>query len=176
MGRFREREFKHIKDATELAKMCQDFRDNHMVVVLTTGAYDLLHLGHLMYLEESKRLGHILVVGVNSDFSIQRIKGPKRPIVPQEQRVEMVCGFGCVDYAMVYTEDEYISEIVRPDILVMSTTSENGPEERKDQVEIIKKYGGEIVVLPCLARTNSSSSMIKKIVEAYKNEKKYKGV
>ena len=74
-------------------------------IVFTNGVFDLLHRGHVEYLEESRALGDRLVVGVNSDASVRRIKGPERPLVPAEERAELLAALACVDLALVFDED-----------------------------------------------------------------------
>jgi len=89
-------------------------------VVFTNGCFDLLHVGHIRYLEQAKRLGGLLVVAVNTDRSVRRLKGPHRPIVPQAQRAEVIAALGCVDYVVLFstpTPRPLIAR-VRPDILV----------------------------------------------------------
>jgi len=89
-------------------------------VVFTNGCFDLLHVGHIRYLEQAKRLGDLLIVAVNTDRSVRRIKGPHRPVVPQAQRAEVVAALGCVDYVVLFstaTPRPLIAR-VRPDILV----------------------------------------------------------
>jgi len=73
-------------------------------VVFTNGCFDLLHVGHVRYLEQAKALGDILIVGINSDRSVQDLKGPLRPILPVEDRAEILSGLGCIDYITVFDE------------------------------------------------------------------------
>ena len=74
-------------------------------IVFTNGVFDLLHVGHARYLAAARRLGDILVVGINADASVRRIKGPKRPLVPLPERAELVGALGCVDYVIPFAED-----------------------------------------------------------------------
>lgn len=89
-------------------------------LVFTNGVFDLLHRGHVEYLEEARMLGDRLVVGVNSDASVGRLKGPGRPIVPEDERVELLAALECVDLVVLFDEDtpERIIREVAPDVLV----------------------------------------------------------
>lgn len=87
-------------------------------VVFTNGCFDLLHLGHLVSLESARSLGDLLIVGLNSDSSVRRIKGDGRPIVPEHERARMLAGLECVDYVVIFDEDtpERLLKAIRPDI------------------------------------------------------------
>jgi rfaE bifunctional protein nucleotidyltransferase chain/domain len=89
-------------------------------IVFTNGVFDLLHRGHVEYLEEARALGQRLVVGINSDTSVQRLKGPERPIVGEEDRRALVAALRCVDLAVLFGEDTpaRLIDEVRPDVLV----------------------------------------------------------
>ena len=89
-------------------------------LVFTNGVFDLLHRGHVEYLEEARALGERLIVGLNTDASVHRLKGPRRPIVPEDERAEVVAALECVDAVALFEEDtpERIIREVRPDVLV----------------------------------------------------------
>src|SRR2546425_11250520 len=93
-------------------------RDAGKTIVFTNGVFDLLHVGHLRYLQQARDLGDLLVVGVNADATARRAKDPRRPIVPEEERAEVLAGLSCVDYVVVFTEDtaEVLVERLRPDV------------------------------------------------------------
>lgn len=154
-------EKKIISTPQELKEICQNLKE-HYKVVLTTGAFDILHDGHLRYLINSKKLGTRLVVGINSDKSIKRIKGKSRPILPEKIRAFMIAGFECVDYVFIFDNDETITDLVRPNILVMSKTSENQPEDRQGQLDILYQHSGRLVLLESQGNMNTST-IIKKI-------------
>ena len=116
-------------------------------VVFTNGCFDILHIGHLRYLEEARSLGDCLIVGLNTDDSVRRLKGPERPFVSEDERAEMLAGFGCVDYVALFSEEtasELVSEL-RPDIYVIGGdyTPDRIPEAR-----IVQSYGGKAVIVP----------------------------
>src|SRR3712207_4597506 len=98
------------------ATIVEEAKKQGKVVVFTNGCFDILHVGHLRYLEEAKRQGDILVVGVNSDASVKRLKGEDRPINSEHDRAEMLCGLAAVDYTVLFEEDtpiELLEEIGR---------------------------------------------------------------
>ena len=161
---------KIIKTHSEAADLCSRLRMmDGKKIVLTTGAYDIIHDGHPKYFQASKIFGDILIVGVNSDNSVRRVKGKKRPILTEGVRLQLVAGFESVDYTFIFDDDNTIADIVRPHVLVMSETSENGPEERKEQVAIIKRYGGIAEFLPAMSKVHTSG-IIRTIVERYAEE------
>lgn len=117
-------------------------------IVFTNGCFDIVHIGHLRYLEEARALGDLLVVGLNTDDSVRQLEGPERPFVPELERAEMLSGFECVDYIALFNEPtagKLIQEL-RPDIYVKGgdyTSLDQIPEAR-----IVAEYGGEVIVLP----------------------------
>lgn len=133
-------------------------------VVFTNGCFDILHIGHTRYLTEAKALGDILVVGVNSDSSVRRLKGEQRPIVVEAQRVEMLEALSSVDYALLFGEDtplELIKEI-RPNILV------KGGDWEVEQIvghEFVASYGGKTLSLPFIDGS-STTSIVEQIIKS----------
>jgi glycerol-3-phosphate cytidylyltransferase len=130
-------------------------------IVFTNGCFDILHVGHLRYLEEAKALGDILIVGVNSDASVKRLKGETRPIVTENDRAEMLLGLKCVDYVAIFEEDTPIEliEAVKPDIHV------KGGDYKKDdlpETKIVERHGG-IVKIVSLVAGKSTTNIVKKI-------------
>ena len=111
---------KVIKSIEELKTLVENLKDEGKTIVFTNGCFDILHAGHVDYLEKAKSFGDVLIVGVNSDSSIKRIKGEKRPINKQEYRVKVLSALNCVDYVIVFDEDTPIEVIkaVKPDVLV----------------------------------------------------------
>jgi rfaE bifunctional protein nucleotidyltransferase chain/domain len=115
-------------------------------IVFANGAFDLLHVGHVRYLEAARREGDWLVVGVNSDASVARSKGPSRPVLPEDERAEIVAALGAVDAVVVFDEDSPASLIdaLRPDIHAKGTdyTAERVPER-----EVVAGYGGRTAIV-----------------------------
>lgn len=130
-------------------------------VVFTNGCFDLLHVGHIRYLERAKRLGDLLIVAVNTDRSVRRIKGPHRPVVPQAQRAEVVAALGCVDYVVLFPTATPLPLIarVRPDILVKGG---DWSVERIVGKAEVEAAGGKVRTIP-LTRGSSTTKLIKKI-------------
>ena len=125
-------------------------------IVFTNGVFDLLHPGHVRYLQEARRLGDLLIVGLNADESVRRNKGPERPINPEEERAEIVAALACVDAVVVFREDTpaEIIRLVRPDILV------KGADWPADQIvgrDTVEAAGGRVVLVPVEAGYSTSS-------------------
>jgi D-beta-D-heptose 7-phosphate kinase/D-beta-D-heptose 1-phosphate adenosyltransferase len=136
-------------------------------VVFTNGCFDLIHLGHVKYFRYAKAQGDLLVVGVNRDAGIRRLKGDKRPIVNEEDRVEVLQELESIDYLVLFDEDTPISliEAVRPDVLV------KGADYAKEQVvgwDTVEAYGGRVALAP-LVDGRSTSNVIARILDAYGN-------
>ena len=118
-------------------------RDAGRRVVFTNGCFDILHLGHVQYLTFARRQGDVLVIGLNSDASVRRNKGPKRPIVPEEERAALLLALRCVDYVVLFDEEtpeKLIGRLV-PDVLV------KGGDWDTDRIvgaDIVASYGGEV--------------------------------
>ncbi len=134
-------------------------------VVFTNGCFDILHAGHAHYLQKAKSFGDILVVGLNSDQSIRKIKGPKRPIIPQEMRAYLLDQLKPVDYVVLFDEEtpENLIKAIRPDVLV-----KGADWEVKDIVgsEFVLSYGGQVERVRFEFHI-STSRIIQKILELY---------
>ncbi len=154
-----------IKAKEDLRKIVDDFKARGGKIVFTNGCFDLLHVGHIRYLEEAKALGDILVVGINSDQSVRRIKGPYRPILPEEERAEILSGLGCVDYITIFDEADPLELIsfLRPHIL-----AKGGDWTKETTVgkEVVERSGGEVIILP-FVQGASTSNLIEAILERY---------
>jgi len=115
-------------------------------LVLTNGCFDLLHVGHVRYLKEAKSLGDLLIVGLNSDDSVRRLKGEGRPLMPLEERAEILAALEVVDYVVIFEEDtaEKLVSALRPDLYVKggTYTLQNLPE-----ASAVTRYGGEVRIL-----------------------------
>jgi rfaE bifunctional protein nucleotidyltransferase chain/domain len=131
----------------ELARLLEEERRRGRRIVFTNGCFDILHLGHLRSLEAARAQGDILVVGINSDTSVRRLKGKGRPIHRQAERAALLAGLKPVDYVVVFDEDTPIETIraLRPDVHVKGGDYkvEDLPER-----EAVEGYGGRIVIVP----------------------------
>jgi rfaE bifunctional protein nucleotidyltransferase chain/domain len=130
-------------------------------VVFTNGVFDLLHPGHIRYLQQARRLGDALIVGVNSDRSVRAIKGPRRPITPEAERAEIVAALECVDAAVVFDEEtpHALIAVLQPDVLV------KGADWAEDAIvgrDIVEARGGRVVRVPIEAGY-STTAMLQKI-------------
>jgi len=131
-----------IIELNELLSLLRDLRGKKKIV-FTNGCFDILHAGHADYLKKAKSLGDILVVGINSDESIRRIKGEKRPIIPQELRAFLLDSLKPVDYVVIFEEDTPLELIkaIKPDVLV------KGADWDVDKIvgaDFVLSYGGKV--------------------------------
>lgn len=154
-----------IKKREELRGDLEKLEGDGKRAVFTNGCFDLLHVGHLRYLEEARSLGDILVVGVNSDRSVQELKGPRRPILPLVERMEILSGLECVDYVTSFEEPTPLELItlLKPWVLV------KGGDWSKETIvgrEVVEGLGGKVVVLPFF-EGNSTSNLIEAILKRY---------
>ena len=154
-----------IKKREELLGIIKGLKAKGKRVVFTNGCFDLLHIGHIRYLEKARALGDALVVGVNSDSSVRKLKGPKRPILPEEERTEILSGLGCVDYITLFDEIDPLKLItsLQPNVLV------KGGDWTKEQTvgsEVVERSGGEVVILP-FVQGASTSNLIETILKKY---------
>lgn len=133
-------------------------------IVFTNGCFDVLHFGHVHYLLQAKELGDVLVVGLNSDDSVRRLKGPSRPINGEKERAFVLAAVACVDYVVVFEEDtpKELIETVRPDVLV------KGGDYALDQIvgaDFVTRNGGSVTTLPFVEGFSST-----RIIEQLKTE------
>lgn len=132
-------------------------------VVFTNGVFDLLHVGHVTLLEAARREGDALAVGVNSDASVRRLKGPTRPIVAQDERAELIAALACVDLAVIFEDDTPLSliEAVAPDVLVKGA---DWAEEAIVGGDFVRSRGGRVERI-ALREGLSTSAIVKRILE-----------
>jgi rfaE bifunctional protein nucleotidyltransferase chain/domain len=154
-----------VKTLTEIKSLRKQFKQQNKKVVFTNGVFDLIHAGHVDYLTKAKALGDILIVGVNSDDSVKRIKGDKRPILKQDERAFIISNLKAVDYVVFFNEDtpkEIIDEII-PDILVKGADWSIDKIVGRDTVE---KHGGEVKAIE-FVNDQSTSKIIESIRKKY---------
>jgi len=150
-----------IKSAIELKTIIQRLKKQNKTIVFTNGCFDLLHYGHVRFLEEAKQKGDFLVVGINSDSSVKKIKGPNRPVVREEGRIRTVAALESVDYAIIFKEKTPLKliKLLKPDILV------KGADWNKNAIvgkEIVSGHGGKVESIK-LIPGYSTSNLIQKI-------------
>lgn len=152
-----------ILNRVDASNLVEKLKTSGKTVVFTNGCFDILHVGHLRYLNEAKACGDILIVGVNSDASVKRLKGPTRPINNEYDRAEMLTGLKAVDYTVIFTEDtpvELIGEL-KPSIHV-----KGGDYKKEDlpETKVVEKFGGEVRILS-LIDGKSTTNVVNKIKE-----------
>lgn len=151
-----------IKLRQELKPIVQNLRNQELRIIFTNGCFDILHLGHVRYLREAKKLGDILIVGVNSDDSVRALKGSPRPYVSEMERAEILASLECVNYVTLFPElrpDELI-RIIKPDIHV------KGGDYKVSQLpekKLVESFGGKVVVIPPIAG-RSTTNIIERIL------------
>lgn len=156
-----------VHDRNQLASILQQAKTEGAVVVTTNGCFDVLHLGHLRYLQAARQLGDLLIVAVNSDNSVRQLKGENRPLVPEAERAEMLAGLECVDYVVIFPELTPINLLseLKPNIHV------KGGDYKLEQLierDVVEANGGKVIVglnVPGKSTTN----LIEVICERYKD-------
>jgi D-beta-D-heptose 7-phosphate kinase/D-beta-D-heptose 1-phosphate adenosyltransferase len=151
-----------LVNSAQLLPLLDRARGKKQRIVFTNGCFDLLHIGHTRYLQAAKALGDILVVGVNSDASVQRLnKDPDRPVVPEVQRAEVLAALSSVDYVVVFSEPDPLDLItaLQPDVLV------KGGDWAIDRIvgrDVVERRGGTVKTIP-LVPDMSTTALIKRI-------------
>lgn len=157
-----------IKSLEVLSSIIADEKNRGKRVVFTNGCFDLLHAGHVKYLQKARGLGDLLVLGLNSDASVRRLKGAKRPLIDQEERAHLMAALDCVDYVTVFEEGTPLELIkaLKPDILA------KGGDYTLDGVvgrEIVESYGGRVELIT-FVEGKSTTNIIERILELYSAE------
>jgi D-beta-D-heptose 7-phosphate kinase/D-beta-D-heptose 1-phosphate adenosyltransferase len=139
----------------ELKALAETLKRSGKTIVFTNGCFDLLHIGHVRYLKAAKALGDLLVVGLNSDGSVRQIKGPCRPVVPENERAEVLAALACVDVVTIFEEPDPLATIrtIVPDVLV------KGADWAEDAIvgrDVVEATGGRVVRVPLTAGASTS--------------------
>jgi len=158
----REPAGKKIKSKKDLVSVVERLKSENAKIVFTNGCFDILHLGHVRYLKEAKKLGDVLILGLNSDASVKKLKGPDRPYVSELERAEILASLECVDYVVIFpeTRPDNLIRIVKPDIHVKGGDYAIDELPEKDLVE---RLGGKVVVIPPI-KGRSTTNIIAKIL------------
>ena len=161
-----------IVDWSLLLQVREQARTDRMVVVWTNGCFDILHVGHTRSLQAARTLGDFLVVGVNSDHSVRRLKGPNRPFMPENERMEIISALECVDYVIAFDELTPEAAIARlmPDIHCKG--ADYAPPDGKPipEAAIVAQLGGRIEFLP-MVPSMSTSELVRRIQRSQSPEK-----
>lgn len=153
-----------IKEQHELAQIVEHRRRQGERCVFTNGCFDILHVGHIRYLQEARELGDYLVVAINSDESVRQLKGSPRPFVTQDERAEMLAALESVDYVTIYDEltAEAVIRLLRPEIYV------KGGDYKPDTIvesPVVRSYGGQVVTVT-LVQGRSTTRLVQRVVHA----------
>lgn len=136
---------KKLYSLDQLKKILQTKRQEGKRIVLANGGFDLIHVGHIRYLKDAKKKGDILIVALNSDSSVRKLKGPGRPILAEDERIEIISSFYFVDYVIIFNEETVntIIQRLKPDVHAKGSdyTKETVPER-----DTVHKYGGKIAI------------------------------
>ena len=155
-----------IKSIDELGDIAAELKKQNKRIITTNGVFDILHIGHIRYLQEAKKLGDMLIVAVNSDTSVKKIKGPKRPLNNENDRAEALAALQCVDFVAIFNEENSIKflEKIKPDVHV------KGGDYKIDKIiekEVVERNYGKIILIPEV-KGYSTTKFIKRIVKLYK--------
>jgi len=153
-----------IREYAELTNRLNGHRSHGERIVSTNGVFDVLHVGHVRYLQQARKLGERLVVAINSDASTSRLKGPSRPFVCEDERAELLAALACVDYVTVFDEatPEAILDHIRPDI---HTKGGDYDVEAMPETHIVRAHGGQVITLP-FTQGRSTTELTARILES----------
>jgi D-beta-D-heptose 7-phosphate kinase/D-beta-D-heptose 1-phosphate adenosyltransferase len=151
-----------IKNTRQLKEIIKVLKKRGKKIVFTNGCFDILHYGHVKYLQEAKKSGDVLIVGLNSDTSVRKIKGKNRPLVRQFDRLRIIAALESVDYVTTFSEPtpQVLIQLLKPDVLI------KGSDYKPYAIvgaDFVKGYGGRVVTVRYV-RGRSSSSLIEKII------------
>jgi D-beta-D-heptose 7-phosphate kinase/D-beta-D-heptose 1-phosphate adenosyltransferase len=154
-----------IKNLDVLARIIATEKDHGKRIVFTNGCFDLLHAGHVKYLQKARSLGDLLVMGLNSDASVRRLKGEKRPLIGEDERAHILAALDCIDYVVLFDQDTPLEliTILKPHILV------KGGDYTAEAVvgrEVVEAYGGRVELVP-FVDGKSTTNIIERILERY---------
>lgn len=158
-------EKKIINNQARLKERVKVLKSRGKRIVFTNGCFDLLHYGHARYLEDARKKGDILIVALNSDASVRRIKGNKRPIVPLPERMRLIAALESVDYVATFNQDTPLEliKLIKPDVLVKGA---DWPLNRIVGGDIVHSYGGRVKSVRFI-KGKSTTNLIKKIARAF---------
>jgi len=155
-----------IKSLPQLKIIISKLKSKGKKIVFTNGCFDILHYGHVKYLEDAKRCGDILIVAVNSDASVRRIKGRKRPVVNEGDRLKTIAALESVDYTLAFGKDTPLETIqaLKPDIII------KGADWNKNEIvgaDFVYSYGGKVKTIK-LVSGRSTTKLIEKIAKTFR--------
>jgi len=154
-----------IINRNEIVDLAKSIKNENKTIVFTNGCFDILHIGHVRYLKESAKHADVLIIGLNSDSSVKRLKGPTRPINNELDRAELLSELGFVDYVVIFEEDtpSNLLEEIKPDIY---TKGADYTLETLAEADVVIKNGGRVEFIN-LVEGKSTTNIIKKIENNY---------
>ncbi|MCX7770276.1 MAG: D-glycero-beta-D-manno-heptose 1-phosphate adenylyltransferase [Proteobacteria bacterium] len=154
-----------IKDRKEITIIADRLSEKGKIIVFTNGCFDIIHSGHIKYLYEAKKLGDILIIGLNSDSSIKKIKGEKRPIVNEQERAYVLSALEMVDFIVIFDEETpyELIKAVKPHVLVKGGDWDIEKIVGKD---IVESYGGRVLNIP-FVEGKSTTNIIERVLDVY---------
>jgi len=156
------------KTLEEIRRIVAELKQKNKTIVWTNGCFDILHVGHIKYLQEAKSHGDCLIIGVNSDSSVEKLKGENRPIIGETERVEILSSLEFVDYVILFDEERvtrFLKEL-KPDVFIKGGDYSIDTLDQEER-STVQKYGGRIVLIPPI-KDKSTTNMIKKILNSHK--------
>lgn len=149
----------------ELVQVVNRLKQEGKRIVFTNGCFDIIHMGHVLYLKKAREYGDVLVAGLNSDISIKIIKGDKRPVVPEAERAEVLSSIRFVDYVVIFNEPDPFKtiEAIKPDVLV------KGGDWAVENIigrDVVESFGGKVYNIPYI-EGSSSTNIIEEILKRY---------
>ena len=149
------------KNIEELKNIVDKLKGQNKKIITTNGVFDILHIGHIRYLQEAKKFGDILIIAVNSDSSTKQIKGTKRPLNNEDDRMEALAALQCVDYVVIFDQEDpkKILEEIRPDIHVKGGDYDPKNFKQMPEAEIINKYGGNFLTPNLFSKINPTKEV-----------------
>ncbi len=147
---------KKIVSLAALKRNISRLRRQGKTIAFTNGCFDILHYGHVSYLESAKKHNRVLIVGLNSDSSVKKIKGSKRPIIKQKERAVLLAALACVDFVVIFKEETPLNLIraVKPDVLIKGADWKNKTAVGSD---IVKSYGGKMEFIKYLSNFSTTN-------------------
>ena len=168
-------ELRVVKSRDDLVERLTALRKLHKIIGLTSGTYDLAHVGHYRYLALAKKICDVLVVGVDTDARVKKRKGSHRPFVSENERFEILCHSRYVDLVVPKEIDDSRWQLIKtviPDVLIISEREYSDEQELQELTTLIKELGGKIVILPSQSETSTTAQMRRLLIEPIDNVKK----
>ncbi len=154
-----------ILDRNTLKEKLDAIRKDGKKIAFTNGCFDILHVGHVRYLQEARKTADVLVLALNSDTSVRSLKGEKRPLVPEGERAEVLAGLECIDFVTIFSELTPLELIcyLKPDVLIKGG---DWPEDQVVGRNEIKQWGGHVTIVPEV-KGKSTTNIVDRVISVY---------